>query len=131
MVSPSNTNSWHGLAKLNTMTFVFFIFTVNPRSTQNCWSAFNYCYSPISNSDVRTRSSTKISNHTCTSARVSAPHSLTVWLINPYNKKWTINFFDESVNVLTITSCFSLFLNCCLQIQIEVFLSKARGDEVN
>jgi len=33
ITSPSNTNSWHGLAKLNTMTFVFFTFTISPCST--------------------------------------------------------------------------------------------------
>jgi len=76
IMSPSNTNSWHGSIELNTTTFVFFMFTVSPRSAQNCWSASNcYCY-PTSDSDVRTRSFAKNNNHTCTSVKVGASHSL-------------------------------------------------------
>ncbi len=58
------------------MTFVFFTFIVSPRSAQNCWNAFNYCYNPTFNSNVRTRSFTKSNNHTCMSARAGASHSL-------------------------------------------------------
>ncbi len=59
IMSPSNTNSWHGLVELNTMTFVFFMLTINPHSTQNCWSAFNCCCSPTFDSNVKVRSSAK------------------------------------------------------------------------
>jgi hypothetical protein len=76
ITSPSNTNFWHGLAELNTMIFVFFTFIVSPRSTQNCWSSFNCCCSPTSDSDVRARSSAKSNSHTCMSAKASASHSL-------------------------------------------------------
>ncbi len=76
ITSPSNTNSWYGLAKLNTMTFVFFTFTVSPRLAQNCWSAFNCCYSPTSDSDVKVRSFAKSNNHTCTFAKADASHFL-------------------------------------------------------
>ncbi len=76
IMSPLNTNSWHGSTELNTMAFVFSMFTMSPRSIQNCWSMSNYCCSPTSDSDVRTRSSAKSSNHTCTSARVGASHFL-------------------------------------------------------
>ncbi len=76
IASPLNTNSWHGSTELNTMAFVFSMFTMNPRSAQNCWSVFNCCCSPTSDSDVRTRSFAKSSNHMCTSARVGASHSL-------------------------------------------------------
>jgi hypothetical protein len=76
ITSPSNTNFWHGLVELNTMTFVFFTFTISPRSTQNCWSAFNCCYSPTSDSDIRTRSSTKRNSHMCMSTKADALHSL-------------------------------------------------------
>jgi hypothetical protein len=61
---------------LNTMTFVFFTFTVSPRSTQNCWSVFNYCYSPIFDFDVSVKSSTKSNSHTCTSIKAGALHFL-------------------------------------------------------
>ncbi len=76
ITSPSNINSWHGSAELNTMTFVFFTFNVNRRLAQNCWNAFNYRYSPTSDSNVKTKSSAKSNNHTCTSTRVGASHSL-------------------------------------------------------
>ncbi len=58
------------------MTFVFFTFILSPRSTQNCWSTFNYCCSPTSNSNVRARSSAKSNSHTCTFARADASHFL-------------------------------------------------------
>jgi hypothetical protein len=76
IMSPSNTNFWHGSTKLNTMTFVFFTFIENPRSAQNCWSAFNCYYTPTFDSDVRARSSAKNNNHMCTSTRPSASHFL-------------------------------------------------------
>jgi len=76
IMSPSNTNSWHGSAKLNTMTFCFFTFTVSPHSTYNCWSTSNYCCSPTFDFNVRARSSAKNNNHTSTSTRASASHSL-------------------------------------------------------
>jgi hypothetical protein len=41
------------------MTFVFFMLTINPHSTQNCWSAFNCCCSPTFDSNVKVRSSAK------------------------------------------------------------------------
>jgi hypothetical protein len=63
---PLNTNSWHGSTELNTMTFIFFTFIMSPRLAQNYWSASNCYYSPTSNSDVKTRSSTKSNCHTCT-----------------------------------------------------------------
>ncbi len=45
IASPSNTNYWHGFTKLNTMTFVFFMFIVSPCSAQNCWSwSLSNCY---------------------------------------------------------------------------------------
>ncbi len=75
-MSPSNTNFWHGSIELNTMTFVFFTFTVSPRSAQNCWSVSNCCCSPTSDSNVRARSSAKSNNYTCTFAKVSASHFL-------------------------------------------------------
>jgi len=75
-MSPSNTNFWHGSTELNTMTFVFFTFTVSPHSAENCWSVYNFYCSPTSNSDVRARSSAKSNNHTCTYAKVNASHSL-------------------------------------------------------
>jgi hypothetical protein len=76
ITSPSNTNFWHGSTKLNTMTFVFFTFTVNPCLTQNCWRASNYCYNPTFDSDAKMRSSAKSNNHTCRFARAGALHSL-------------------------------------------------------
>jgi hypothetical protein len=76
MTSPSNINSWHGSIELNTMTFVFFTFIVSPSSAQNCWSVFNYYYSPTSDSDVKMRSSTKSNIDAYTSARVGASHFL-------------------------------------------------------
>jgi hypothetical protein len=57
--SPSNTHSWHGSTKLNTMTFVFFTFTISPHSTQNCWSMSNCCYNSTSDSNVRMMSFVK------------------------------------------------------------------------
>jgi hypothetical protein len=75
ITSPLNTNCWHGSTKLNNMTFVFSTFTINPHSAQNYWSVSNYCYSPTSDSDVKTRSSTKNNNHMCTSAKAGASHS--------------------------------------------------------
>jgi len=92
IVSPSNTNSWHGSTELNTMTFVFFTFTINPCSTQNCWSVSNYCCSPTSNSDIRAKSSTKNNSHTCKSTKASASHYLSSKHLSkaskysPYNK---------------------------------------------
>jgi len=76
ITSPSNINSWYGSIKLNTMTFVFFMFTISPCSTQNCWSASNCCCNPTFDSDVRARSFAKTNNHTCTSAKAGASHSL-------------------------------------------------------
>ncbi len=76
IVSLSNTNFWHGSTELNTMTFVFFTFTVSPHSTQNCWNTSNYCCSPTSNSDIKVRSFAKSNSHTCMSARADALHSL-------------------------------------------------------
>jgi hypothetical protein len=61
---------------LNTMTFVFFMFILNPCSTQNYWSVSNCCYSPISYSNVRMRSFAKSTNHTCKSTRAGALHYL-------------------------------------------------------
>jgi len=75
-MSPSNTNFWHGSTELNTMTFVFFTFIVSPHLAQNYWSASNCCCNPTFNSDVRTRSSPKSNNHTCTFVKVGASHSL-------------------------------------------------------
>ncbi len=76
ITSPSNTNFWHGSIELNTMIFVFFTFTISPHSTQNCWSAFNYCCNPTSDFDVKVKSSTKNNNHTCTSTKAGTSHSL-------------------------------------------------------
>jgi len=76
ITSPLNTNSWHGSAELNIMTFVFFTFNVSPRLAQNYWSTSNCYCSPTSDSDIKARSSTKSNNHTCTSTRASASHSL-------------------------------------------------------
>ncbi len=76
MTSPSNTNFWHKSTKLNTMTFGFFTFTIKSTSVQNCWSAFNYYYSPTSDSDVKARSYAKRKSHTCTSAKAGASCSL-------------------------------------------------------
>ncbi len=53
ITSPLNTNFWHGSIELNTMTFVFFTFTVSPCSAHNCWSTSNYCYSPTFDFDVK------------------------------------------------------------------------------
>jgi hypothetical protein len=36
----------------------------------------NYCYNPIPNSNIRTKSSTKSNNHTCKFARANALHFL-------------------------------------------------------
>ncbi len=58
------------------MAFVFSTFTMNPRLVHNCWSLSNCYCSHISNSDVRTRLSTKSYIHMCTSAKVDASHSL-------------------------------------------------------
>jgi hypothetical protein len=58
------------------MAFVFSTFTMSPCSSQNCWSMFNYCCSITSDSDVKTKSSTKSSNHTCTLAKAGASHFL-------------------------------------------------------
>jgi hypothetical protein len=76
ITSPLNTNSWHGSAKLNTMTFVFFTFIVNPHLAQNCLSAFNYCCSPTFDSGIMARSFAKNNSHTCTSTRAGAWHYL-------------------------------------------------------
>jgi hypothetical protein len=73
---PLNINSWHGSANLNTMTFVFFLFTINPRSAQNCWSASNCCYSPTSDFDVKAKSSIKSNSHMCVFAKAGASHFL-------------------------------------------------------
>ncbi len=75
VMSPLNTNSWHGLIKLNTMIF-FFTFTISPRSTQNCWSVSNCCCNPTFDSVVRARLSAKNNNHMCTFVRAGASHSL-------------------------------------------------------
>ncbi len=75
-MSPLNINSWHGSTKLNTMTFVLFTFTINPHSTQNCWSASNYCCNLTSDSGIKMRSSAKNNNHMCTSTKAGASHSL-------------------------------------------------------
>jgi hypothetical protein len=58
------------------MTFLFFTFTVSPCSTQNYWSVSNCCFNPISDSDVKVRSSAKSNNHMCKSSKVNASHSL-------------------------------------------------------
>jgi hypothetical protein len=58
------------------MTFVFFTFTLSPRSTQNCWSVSNYCCSPTSDFDIKVRSFVKSNYHTCKSVRASALHYL-------------------------------------------------------
>jgi hypothetical protein len=58
------------------MTFVIFMFIVSPRLAQNCWNVFNCYCSPTSDSDIRSRSTTKSNNHTCTFTRASALHSL-------------------------------------------------------
>ncbi len=76
ITSPSNTNSWHESTELNTMTFVFFTFTISPHSAQNCSNAFNCYYSPTSNFDVRARSSAKSNKHMCMSTKAGASHSL-------------------------------------------------------
>jgi hypothetical protein len=76
IASPSNTNCSHGSTKLNTMTFIFFTFIVNPRSTQNCWIVSNCCYNPTFDSDIKARSSVKNSGHMCTFFRIGASHSL-------------------------------------------------------
>jgi hypothetical protein len=75
-MSFSNTNSWHGSAELNTMTFVFFMFIISPCSTLNYWSVSNYCFSATSDSNVKARSSTKSNNHMCTFAKANALHFL-------------------------------------------------------
>ncbi len=74
ITSPLCTNSWHGLAELNTMTFVFFTFIVSPHLAQNCWSVSNCCYNHTFHSNVRARSSAKSNSHTCTSTRAGASH---------------------------------------------------------
>ncbi len=76
ITSPLNTNSWHGSTKLNTMTFVFFTFTVSPRLAQNCWNVFNYYCSPTFDFDVKTRSSAKSKSHTCMYVKAGASHSI-------------------------------------------------------
>jgi hypothetical protein len=76
IMSPSNINSWHGWVELNTMIFVFFTFTISPHLALNCWNAFNYCYSPTFDLDIKARSFAKNNSHTCTSARAGALHSL-------------------------------------------------------
>ncbi len=76
IASPSNKNSWHGLAKLNTMTLVFFTFIISPHSAQHCWSAFNCCWSPTFDSDVKARFFTKNNSHMCTCVKVGASHFL-------------------------------------------------------
>ncbi len=76
IMSPSNKNSWHGSTKLNTMTFIFFTFTINARSAQNYYIASNYYCSPIFDSDIKARSSAKSNSHTCMSTKADASHSL-------------------------------------------------------
>jgi len=76
IMSFSNTISWHGLVELNTMTFVFFTFTISPRSAQNCCSVSNCCYNLTFDSDIKARSFAKSNNHTCKFAKVNASHSL-------------------------------------------------------
>jgi hypothetical protein len=76
IASPSNKISWHGLVKLNTMTFVFFMFIVNPSSTQNYHSVSNCCGNPTFDSNIRARSSTKSNSHTCKFAKAGASHFL-------------------------------------------------------
>ncbi len=76
ITSPLNTNSWHGSTKLNTMIFVFFAFIVSPRSTQNYWSASNYCCNPTFDFDVRARSFAKSNSHMCMFTKVGPLHSL-------------------------------------------------------
>ncbi len=70
----SNTNSQHGLVEQNTMIFVFFMFTISSRSTQNCWSMFNCCYNLIFNFDIKTTSLAKSNSHTCKFAKAGASH---------------------------------------------------------
>ncbi len=76
IMSPLNINSWHGLTELNTMTFVFFTFIVNPHSSQNCWSPSNCYCSPTSDFNIKARSSTKSNSHMCTFGKAGASHSL-------------------------------------------------------
>jgi len=58
------------------MILFFFMFIVSPCLAQNYWSVFNCCCSPTFDSDVKARSSAKNNNHTRTSARANASHSL-------------------------------------------------------
>jgi hypothetical protein len=46
------------------MAFFFPIFTMNPRTTQNCWSTSNFSCSPTFDSDIGIRSSAKNNNST-------------------------------------------------------------------
>jgi hypothetical protein len=61
---------------LNTMTFVFFTFTISPHLAQNCWSVPNYYCNPTFDSDIRARSSTKSNSHMCKFVMVGASHFL-------------------------------------------------------
>ncbi len=76
IVSPSNTNFLAWVNKIEHHDFFFFTFIVSPRSGQNHWSMFNYCYSPTSNYDVKVISFVKNNNHTCKFAIADASHSL-------------------------------------------------------
>ncbi len=76
IASPSNTNSWHGSVELNTMTFVFFMFIISPRWSQNCWNLSNCCCSATSNFDIQARSFAKSNNHMCKFVKAGALHSL-------------------------------------------------------
>ncbi len=76
IMSFSNTIFWHGSVELNTMTFVFFMFTISPRSAQNCCSVSNCCCNPTFDSDIKARSFAKSNSHMCKFARAGASHSL-------------------------------------------------------
>jgi hypothetical protein len=108
-MSPLNTNSWHGSAELNTMTF-FSMFTISPRSAQNCWSAFNYCSNPTFDFDVRARSSTKSNSHTCMSARAGASHSL------PSKRRFRASKYSPNSRGLSKQPCFTP----CWHLKLEV-----------
>ncbi len=110
ITSPLNTNSWHGLAELNTMTFVFFRFIVSPRLAHNCWSVFNCCCSPTFDSDVKARSFAKSNNYTCTSIRAGASHFLLS------KRSFTTSKYSPNNKGLKKQPCFTPYWHLKLEV---------------
>ncbi len=92
------------------MTFVFLTFIVSSRSTQNCWSAFNYCCSPTSNFDIRVKSSAKSNSHTCTFVKANASHFL------PSKRSSKASKYSPNNRGLRRQPCFTP----CWQLKLEV-----------